>query len=266
MADLPDINSFSEEETRALSVCVLRALCDAHGAPSAYTNEQPTTKEFFVTYLKRNVMGKDIPWIPRLSAFKQRQRDSFHEFFEHQNDVHRRLKIEQQRIRQESDFLASIAADVEAAPSISFPAIERLVTRQEAILNEEFVCEMEAQSENLADLLLPKSATEILQDFLNGFMDRESAPGAAQQEDAVHTRYACIIFLSVCAVLTYLQIAQFERGAEGTMVRGALGVSPSRPMAYSRTKFVVEHKSEGILEGTFYTHVMIYMLLKTHRK
>jgi hypothetical protein len=117
VTDLPDINSFSEEETRALSDCVLRALCDAHGAPSAYTNEN-ANKEFCVTYLKRNVMGKNIPWIPRLSAFKQRQRDSFHEFFERQNDVHRRLKTEQQRIREESDFQATIAPDLEAAPSL----------------------------------------------------------------------------------------------------------------------------------------------------
>jgi hypothetical protein len=72
-------------------------------------------------------------------------------------------------------------------------------------------------------------------------------------------------FFCPCAlnlpVLTDLQIAQVERGSGETMVPSAPGVSPSRKMAYSRPKSVVEHKNEGIPEGMlyYYTHVMIYI-------
>ena len=197
MADLPDINDFSEDQLRALSGCVLHALCDAYGAPSSCTQES-TTKEICVTYLRKNVMGRNIPWMPLLAAFKKKQRDSFQDFFDRQNEVHRHLKTEQQSIRDASDFLATIASGPDATGSLQFPATERKLTPQMEFLAEAFVCDME-NLEDLADVL-PKSAQEILEDFLKGFADRQSAPNAALQEDAEHTGYAFIVFFCLCVL------------------------------------------------------------------
>ena len=86
VADLPDINDFSEEKIQELSACVLRALCVAHGA--LWTQEN-TPKEVLVLYLKNHVLGRNLPWSPRLAAFKQMQRVSFEGFFDRQNAVHR---------------------------------------------------------------------------------------------------------------------------------------------------------------------------------
>ena len=88
VADLPDINDFSEEKIQELSACVLRALCVAHGAPSSCTQEH-TAKEVSVLYLKNHILGRNLPWSPRLAAFKQMQRVSFEGFFDRQNAVHR---------------------------------------------------------------------------------------------------------------------------------------------------------------------------------
>jgi hypothetical protein len=151
-------------------------------------------------------------------------------------------------------MLASIVAMVDSAVAVSPPPAERFVSSAEKVLEEVFLCEIEESAAAAADQALPRSASKIVQDFLAGFNARKSAPGAALQEDAVISRCVLLSFFCPCAVLTDSQIAQFDRGAEGTMVSGAPGVSPGRRLAYSRPKFVVEQKSEGIPEGTVYIH------------
>ena len=67
-------------------------------------------------------------------------------------------------------------------------------------VEEMLLCVFEEQAEDIADQLLPKCAKEIVDEFLNQFKERKSAPGAAQQEDAELTRYVFFVFFCPCCV------------------------------------------------------------------
>jgi hypothetical protein len=198
MADLPDISLFTESDTRALSVCVLRALCDAYGAPKKCTHSKSRSTDC-VVWLNENVIGKHLSWPDIHQAFLKKQRAAFDEFFAKQLEVHTHFKVQQQRIREEAGMLASIAALVDSAVEVSPPPAERFVSSAEKVLEEVFLRELEESAAAVADQALPRSASMIVQDFLAGFNARKSAPGAALQEDAVIS--GCVLlsfFLPVC--------------------------------------------------------------------